>query len=65
MKTSQSISVFLTEAETYAALEEYVRRRVMMEGLDLQGYKLDDADSSCKDKEHGAYFFFLKDESNE
>lgn len=62
MKTSQSISVFLTEAETYQALEEYVRRRVMMEGLDLQGYKLDDADSTCSSPEKGAYFFFVKEE---
>lgn len=62
MKTSQSISVFLTEAETYQALEEYVRRRVMMEGLDLQGYRLDDADSTCKSPEKGAYFFFVKEE---
>ena len=62
MKTSKSISIFLTEDETYSALEEYVRRRAMREGLDLQGYKMDDADSSCRSPEKGAYFFFVRDE---
>ena len=62
MKTSKSISIFLTEQETYSALEGYVRHRAMMEGLDLTGYNVDDADSQCRSPDKGAYFFFVRDE---
>lgn len=63
MKTSTCISVHLTEAETYQALENYVRHKVWGEkGVDLSLFKLDDADSKCESPEKGAYFFFVKEE---
>lgn len=62
MKTSVCVSVRLTEEETYEALEQYIRAKMTREGKPLGGYKVDDADSACKDKDNGAYFFFVKDE---
>ena len=61
MKTNICVSVRLTEAETYEALEQYIRAKMTREGKPLGGYKVDDADSACK-HDSGAYFFFVKDE---
>jgi hypothetical protein len=57
MNISKSVFVQLTEDETYAALEEYIRQR-----FNLVGYEVDDADSSCSRDGKGAYFIFLKRE---
>ena len=62
MKTSVCVSVRLTEEETYEALEQYIRAKMTREGKPLGDYKVDDADSTCKDKENGAYFFFVKEQ---
>ena len=61
MNISQTIHVQLTEHETYLALEHYVRVKVRTEqGIDLNEYEVDDADSSCSREGKGAYFLFLK-----
>jgi len=57
MNISKSVYIQLTESETYAALEEYIRQR-----QNLVGYEVDDADSSCNGDGKGAYFIFLKRE---
>jgi hypothetical protein len=57
MNISKTVHVQLTEDETYAALEEYIRQR-----QNLVGYEVDDADSSCSRDGKGAYFLFLKRE---
>lgn len=57
MNISKTVHIQLTEDETYAALEEYIRQR-----YNLVGYKVDDADSSCSGDGKGAYFLFLKRE---
>ena len=57
MKISKTVHIQLTEEETYAALEEYIRQR-----QNLVGYEVDDADSSCNRDGKGAYFLFLKRE---
>jgi len=63
MKVSKTVHIQLTEEETYLALEHYVRVKVRTEtGLDLNDYKVDDADSSCSKDGKGAYFLFLKRE---
>lgn len=63
MKISRTVHVQLSEEETYLALEHYVRVKVRTEtGLDLNEYKVDDADSSCGKDGKGAYFLFLKRE---
>jgi len=57
MNVSKTVHIQLTEDETYAALEEYIRQR-----QNLVGYEVDDADSSCNGDGKGAYFLFLKRE---
>ena len=60
MKVSNTIHVELSEEETYHAIEMYIRNKILkVNGLDLDGYEVDDADSTCGKDGKGAYFLFL------
>ena len=60
MKTSRHVAVELTAEETVRVLEEYVRIKQTMQGLDMPKYKLDDIDVTLT-KERGAYLFFIRE----
>lgn len=63
MKTTQHISVELTDEETQKVLEGYARMKLWAQhGINSADYKLDDIDTSIDAKnKRGAYLFFLKE----
>jgi hypothetical protein len=60
MKTIRHVSVELTAEETVRVLEEYVRVKQTLQGLDMPKYKLDDIDITLN-KDRGAYLFFVRE----
>lgn len=67
MKTSQHISIELTDEETQNILEGYARQKLWDRyGINSAGYKLDDIDTSTDAKnKRGAYLFFIKELDND
>ena len=63
MKTSQHISVELTDEETQKVLEGYARMKLWEQhGINSADYKLDDIDTNIDSKnKRGAYLFFVKE----
>lgn len=65
MEIKTSVSVTLTEEETYQVLENYIRRKLVCEqGVDLLGYVVDDADSACRNGKGATFFFIEKEKKN-
>ena len=63
MKTSQHISIELTDEETQTVLEGYARMKLWEKhGINSAAYKLDDIDTSIDAKnKRGAYLFFVRE----
>jgi len=64
MRMEHNIAVFLTEEETYLAIEHYAREKAACMGRCLDGFVVDDADSTCREGK-GAYLFFVREKKEE